>query len=294
MRYSILLLLFVSFSGFVDAQEVLHQVRISSGDEDADEQSGFVQVYDLELDIGWENQSISKTALFFRNMHLNSNAEVSSITLSLTAESGTSDSIPIAIRIEDNPFPSPIFDTISLVANRSFTNDSVVWIIPPTEKNEKVLSPDLLTLLQPIFDQPAWNASSGIYLLLEPIGEAPDSGNMEFLAFSYDQTELNFRPTLDILVDSNDINGIDDNNPNASTFSVYPNPAFDHLIVYGANNQAITNNFQITDLNGRLMLPKIKVSPGKTRIDISFLAPGIYFLKEEKTNNFTRIIKVSQ
>lgn len=293
MRYALLFLLFTSFTQFAKAQEILHKVVISSGDEDADEQAGFVQIYDLELDIGWENQNMSRTALFFRNMYLSPNADISGVNLSLTAETSFFDSIAVAIRVEENPFPSPIVDSLSLVANRSFINDSVVWIIPPTEKNQTTESPELLTLLQPLFDDPEWNASSGVYLLIEPIGQAPDSGNIEFLAFSYDQTELTFRPTLNISVDSNDINGINYQSHTSSAFAIYPNPASDYLIVDFVNNIASSNSILITDINGRLMLPPFKTISNQTRIDISALSPGIYFLKEEQTNKALRFVKVN-
>ncbi len=64
----------------------------------------------------------------------------------------------------------------------------------------------------------------------------------------------------------------------ADAFSVYPNPASDHLTVrHGA---ARGKWIQVTDLTGRIVLRK-KAGAEQTVIDISSIPPGAYMLRQE-------------
>ena len=62
---------------------------------------------------------------------------------------------------------------------------------------------------------------------------------------------------------------------------VYPNPASEFLMVdnFSGNQQA----FQLVDLSGRLALIGV-VKDQTTKVDLSSLSPGIYFMKYEVNN----------
>lgn len=269
------------------AQGVLHKVSISNGADDADEKDGIVEVYDLELDMGWEQGTMSTTALYFRDVHLEAGAQVSSIALQLTTQQALEDTISLRIRVEDNAFPAPLTDTISLVAARSFLVDEVIWEIPPAEQNTKRQSPELLDLIQPLLSSTAWEAASGLYLVLEPADPAPDSASLEYQCYSYDQLDSTRRPTLRIFVDSNDINGI--MAPVQNGFKVYPNPSHGQIRLHSTLQE--DESFSLYTSDGRLVRQFTKpIAISVMDIDLGQLQTGVYVLLSQTTGARKRIL----
>ena len=70
-----------------------------------------------------------------------------------------------------------------------------------------------------------------------------------------------------------------------SAVSVFPNPVKDYLFLQAAS--ATDYNFTITDINGRSIK---NGSTGINKINVGYLAPGIYFL-QLKTNERTTVLK---
>ena len=68
-------------------------------------------------------------------------------------------------------------------------------------------------------------------------------------------------------------------NLTANTFSVYPNPTSDNLII---NTKSIGTNYQLTDALGRIILQG-KITSENTTVALYDLANGIYFLRLENT-----------
>lgn len=60
----------------------------------------------------------------------------------------------------------------------------------------------------------------------------------------------------------------------SEAFSIYPNPATDHLLV----EVAYARSMRVYDLRGHVRYHKI-LAPGKHRIDISSLEPGLYIMR---------------
>ncbi len=269
------------------AQGVLHKVSISNGADDADEKDGIVEVYDLELDMGWEQGTMSTTALYFRDVHLEAGAQVSSITLQLTTQQELEDTIRLRIRVEDNAFPARLTDTISLVVARSFVDDEVVWEIPPAEQNSKRQSPELLDLIQPVLNSASWEAASGLYLILEPADPAPDSGSLEYQCYSYDQLDSTRRPTLRFFVDSNDINGI--SAPVQPGFRVYPNPSDGQLRLHSTLQRE--ESFSLYTSDGRLVKQFTKPSAiSVMELDLGELKTGVYVMLSGTAGERRRIL----
>jgi hypothetical protein len=80
------------------------------------------------------------------------------------------------------------------------------------------------------------------------------------------------------------INGTDDH-ADFKLIRIYPNPAQESINVISTEIKA--NPYQVYDLNGRLYLNGM-LNPGKNRLNISSLSPGVYLLK--CNNQFTRIV----
>ena len=71
------------------------------------------------------------------------------------------------------------------------------------------------------------------------------------------------------------------------SFSIYPNPASNQLAVY--SKQLTVSTCTITDLTGRILFTET-ISSSETKIDISSLQSGIYFI-EVKNANGKSIVK---
>ena len=61
-------------------------------------------------------------------------------------------------------------------------------------------------------------------------------------------------------------------NTETNSFNVYPNPAFDFITLSGTNSSAVT----IVDISGKIVQ---SVAMTQQRIDVSDLAPGVYFVQ---------------
>ena len=82
--------------------------------------------------------------------------------------------------------------------------------------------------------------------------------------------------------------GIETTPDQNTTFTVFPNPARDQIIVSAIHARGRISQYQIYDLNGRLLNSSV-VNNGqqKTTIDISSLLPGMYLIKVEVNGRYS-------
>jgi hypothetical protein len=68
--------------------------------------------------------------------------------------------------------------------------------------------------------------------------------------------------------------------------NIYPNPAKDYVDINSSNNE--NASFSIIDLNGKSLISGVLTST-KTRLDISALSPGLYFVEIMESNHKLRL-----
>jgi Zn-dependent metalloprotease len=83
--------------------------------------------------------------------------------------------------------------------------------------------------------------------------------------------------------------GVDD--PSTTLFSVYPNPAADQVIIRMENNTQGEVQMEMMDLLGNMILVQPVASSGSTRISVSEIPAGIYFLRLN-VNGATQVQKL--
>jgi hypothetical protein len=115
---------------------------------------------------------------------------------------------------------------------------------------------------------------------------APNSGTykaqINLNACGTDNVSKSVWATLDIAL------GINDNS--ISKFQIYPNPVTDHVnIDLGNNHQAIS--FSIMNIDGKMVKLVKLFDVESTKIDLSNLSSGIYFM-EIQTDNVTQVTKL--
>lgn len=81
-------------------------------------------------------------------------------------------------------------------------------------------------------------------------------------------------------------------NPEISlTMQAYPNPTIDNLTLNVGNNELSNLNFQLIDLNGRVIENRI-ISNAIETIGMENLAAAVYFLKVTRSNTEIKIFKI--
>lgn len=80
------------------------------------------------------------------------------------------------------------------------------------------------------------------------------------------------------------------NNKEFESLKLYPNPAYDKVII---NSGVLSNisNYQITNINGKVV-NEAAVSSNSTEINVSNLSQGTYFIHVNTNNNSTKTYKL--
>tara|TARA_Y100000588_G_scaffold321228_1_gene352458 strand:- start:171747 stop:176501 length:4755 start_codon:yes stop_codon:yes gene_type:complete len=139
--------------------------RISEEDQDAEQcpnGSGFL----------WDNQYASFTidssgcfevnAFLFRNLSLPRSAEILSAIMELTTRDGDWNA-GANVYIENDDDPKEYDDKRIVYDGRSYLGESRYWEMKPTNRGQKIYSPELKGLVQPIVNRGDWdNGNNGL------------------------------------------------------------------------------------------------------------------------------------
>ena len=71
----------------------------------------------------------------------------------------------------------------------------------------------------------------------------------------------------------------------------YPNPATDYLIVKVGNYETANLQYQVFDINGKL-LQTVKATGEETQIETNSLVPANYFVKVLDNNKEIKVFKI--
>jgi len=282
LLFTIILLL----ANSVNSQSFEYIIPIENSFDDAEQEGSFVDVNDLELDLGYSNGEQSLIGLYFRSISMDAGSSVDSAVLLLTLQQDFDSALTVNILLENEANPSSYLDTITLKENRTFYAETISWTIPAGFKGDQIASPNLSSLMNKILNKNDWSPTSGVNFIIEPADLATDSFSNETQIYSYDQSQPSRRPQLMLVTDSANINGISDYQLHPS-ISIYPNPASDIIIIEG-----IDTPFQVAifNLNGQLIC---RQENGHNQLDLSNFEPGVYFVsvRIDETNKTFKLIK---
>jgi hypothetical protein len=283
---TILLFSLIFFAAISKAQSFEYYIPIANSSDDAEQEGSFVDVNDLELDLGASNGEESLIGLFFRSISLDVESSVDSAIILLTLQQDFDSSLTVNILLENETNPESYVDSAELKENRSFYSESIAWTIQAGLKGEQIASPNLSSLLNQILSKNDWSPTSGVNFIIEPADLATDSFSNEIQIYSYDQSQSSRRPQLMLVTDSANINGVEAETQ-AYPIAIYPNPLSDLITVSGINTPFELNVF---DVKGTLLLHQTATSK---KIDLSELENGVYFmsLKKNKVSKTLKLIK---
>lgn len=279
------LILFASIS---KAQLFEYYVPIANSSDDAEQEGSFIDVNDLELDLGVSNGEESLIGLFFRSISLDVESSVDSAIILLTLQQDFNSSLTVNILLENETNPESYVDSAELKENRSFYSESIAWTIQAGVKGEQIASPNLSSLLNQILSKNDWSPTSSVNFIIEPADLATDSFSNEIQIYSYDQSQSSRRPQLMLVTDSANINGLKTTSA-SSSISIFPNPINDIVHMKGLKGDYEVSVF---DLKGSIVYSTKSSAP---QIDLGHLDNGVYYLsvkQKEELWNF-KLIKTA-
>lgn len=159
-------------------------ITFAASSDDAEQENNEIDnLYDDDLDAGWEgepqDQNILSTGIRFRNVFIPKGAVIDSAFIVLTSHEGksTEDVANLTI-IGDDVDNSPTFTEDSLVSARNRTSASVRWIVDEewglwTEHQ----TPDLKTIVQEIIEREGWQTGNALTFML--LGENQGPSDVE-------------------------------------------------------------------------------------------------------------------
>jgi hypothetical protein len=264
----------------VAAQSTVITHVINSSEDDAEQEGAFVDLNDLELDLGWDHGSQSLIGLHFRSVKLRPNAVLDSAYLQLTAQADLTDTLKAWILLEANPFPLNYNDSVGIAFDRSMVADSVLWAIAPCASGDLVTSPNLNYLIGLLIDQANWSPSGGLNFLIKPTQPALDSTRSEFECYAFEQSVPARRPQLVFHTDSSQVTGIAQDATSGLQALIYPNPTAGLLHI---KDGASVLSWEVFSVSGERLL-----GGSDHLIDASNLPAGCYVIQVQRTSGTVR------
>jgi hypothetical protein len=261
----------LSIASVCNAQTVNHFITITNSSDDAEQEGSFIDIDDLELDLGKSNGEQSLIGLYFRSVALESGSNADSAIIILTLQEDLDSAQSFYIFLEDETHPATYNDSLPLKQGRNFYSDPILWVIESASKGEQIVSPDLSTLINQLLSKQNWSTTSGANFIIEPSEPILDSINQEVQIYSYNQSQASRRPQLMLVTDSSNINGIYASS-SVSSIAFYPNPVSDVV-----NFKGLTEPYELSiyDIQG---MKVYSTQSSSTSIDIGHLQNGAYFL----------------
>ncbi|MEQ9187075.1 MAG: T9SS type A sorting domain-containing protein [Cryomorphaceae bacterium] len=255
----------------VRGQTVIHEVGIAQSNDDVEQEGDFVDLNDLELDLGWNLGEESKVGLFFRDVHLDTFG-VDSAFIRLTLQTDLTDTLEVYIQLESQAFPNEYTDTM-IDAGRSYFSTSIEWVIAPDTAGTDLFTPNLASLIASAFTLQDWGPSSGLNFLLRPKDLQNNTVHIEAEFFSYDQNQPSRRPRLFVETDQGNINGLH-SYPASNGLVVFPNPSHGQVEI---KSEAMISRYVLRDVQGRSIQDQSKLH--STQFSLWIEHPGFYTLE---------------
>lgn len=287
MKFVLIVLFNLWFAaGF--SQVVFHEISIAEGADDAEQEGDFINITDIELDLGWSNGEMNRVGLLFRDVYLIAGSKTDSACLVFTLQQDFEDTLDVRIRIEKSGKPIGYNDSTALDFNREYLTASLRWKIKGGLKGDEIRSPNIQALVNNIMAREGWDETSSLNFLLEPANLSDSLSENEIQLYAFEQHIESRRPTLMIRIDQNKINGIA-SKTNAEPFSIFPNPADGRLIVKGIT---AISEIKIWSTSG-VQIAQCDAESDVVVIDVSRFPSGIYMMSvQTKTGIYSqRFIK---
>ncbi len=299
-----------------DKDDVVYDTVIVnlSSDDAEQEDDAMDDLFDDDLDIGWEGEPDKKHVLTlgmrFQNIIIPQNATIDSAFILIYAHDDkyAEDTAKITIYADasDN---APTFTEDSLITDRTATSSTVKWVVNEDwSRWTEYSSPDLKTIVQEIVDRSGWASGNSIAFIMageegeetEEYENAREFESYENIADPEDEgpdgtygdgkNHTDRVPRLVVYYDGYQVSGIA-TTTSESNLQVYPNIASNGTITvsFGENT---ASNINIFNNLGQLVKSYSSINSGST-LNVNDLSNGMYFInvKTNTGSSTSRFIK---
>lgn len=154
------------------AQSKYQQLYADYYFDDAEFESGVVDVYDTDLDVGWDSTGICIAVVRFNDVLTHKGSLLDSAKLRLLVEPPLQSPFSLLVYFEQNPW-SEAFSNDEDFRNRNWSNSAFVWELPANSGN-LLYSPDISAYINNLIIHSDWALYSDISIMLEPANTAYD------------------------------------------------------------------------------------------------------------------------
>jgi len=163
--------LVVTYNPIITDNQVLS--RVSAGTDDAEERvsGGNMSLADTSLQLIRSGSNDQKVGLRFQNVIVPKNATITSARLEFVVSTGNSTSTSLTIRGQNSDSVATFTTASGNISSRPTTAASVAWSnIASTSDNQKLISPDLSTVVQEIVNRPGWASGNAMGIIISGSG----------------------------------------------------------------------------------------------------------------------------
>ncbi|MCB1755068.1 MAG: VWA domain-containing protein [Gammaproteobacteria bacterium] len=152
--------------GGCNVAQAISSIAVSSDDVEQSS-SGYMSFTSSDLELPRDGSSEQVIGLRFRDLKIPHGATVTNAKLTFEIDEEKTGSTSLYIEGEANPDPANFSNVRYNLSNRTKTSARVDWnALPELGVNEKLVSPDISTVIQEIVDNPGWSTGNNMVLLL--------------------------------------------------------------------------------------------------------------------------------
>ncbi|MFT5670104.1 MAG: MSHA biogenesis protein MshQ [Glaciecola sp.] len=189
-RYVIIYLLWVLSIFSSNAFSATEQVRVNSGNNDAEElvSDGDMSRSSTDLEFGYDDHAggLQIVGMLFESINIPQGATISSAYIEFVTDETDSGTTNLVIFGEDNESPTIFTNSDDNISDRTKTSASVNWTPAAWNNvNELQQTSDISVIIQEIVNRPGWAANNDVVIIIEP-GSGCTSSSCERTAESHD------------------------------------------------------------------------------------------------------------
>jgi len=270
-----------------------------SSDDAEQEDDAIDNLYDDDLDAGWEgaaeDQKLLTLGLRFTEVNLAKGTTIDSAFIYLTShEAKATDDVANLTIFGEASDNAVTFNETDLITSRSYTSASIEW----TVDEEWGLwtshrTPDIKSIIQEVVNRNGWASGNAIALILEgedqgvtEVENAREMESFENISDPEDGGDGNNHPERvpKLVIWTNApsaINGI----TNKNVAMIHPNPVTNGMMNVNLVESGKADLY-IYDLSGKMLKSMNSISQ-QSNIDVTELSTGLYLLKAVQQNNIS-------
>ncbi len=161
---------YVAGSSQVNLPIVASSVRVSTGNDDAEENAGTggMSLGSTDLEVVFDGGTQQIVGMRFQNVAIAPGTTISAAEIEFEVDETDSGTTNVSIFGQDSDTAATFTTTNSDISNRPATTATVAWNPPAWGTvSQKQITPDLSSIIQEIVDRPGWVSGNNIVIMIQ-------------------------------------------------------------------------------------------------------------------------------